>query len=136
MCKKLFPLLVIVLALCMAGCGSSNTPSAVAEKAVNYLKDGNYEAYAELFYHPENATPEEVEKQKQFVVSLFKEKYEKSKKQNGGIKSFEILSEEVDEEAGTATVSLVLTYEDGSTDDSELTMKKDEKGDWKLNMSK
>lgn len=136
MCKNVFRLLAIVLTMCLASCGSSNTPSAVAEKAVDCLKNGDYEAYADLFYFQEDAKPEEVAKGKEFIVSLFKEKYEKSKAKNGGIKSCEITSEEVDEEAGTAKVSMVITYMDGTTDDSSLPMKRDAEGNWKLFMSK
>jgi len=136
MCKNIIQLFAIVLALCLASCGHSNTPSALAEKAVDYLQNGDYEAYADLYYFPENANPEEVKKEKELIVNLLSEKFGKTKEKNGGIKSCEIVSEEVNEEAGTAEVSMKVTYGDGSTDDSSLPMKKDADGNWKLYMSK
>lgn len=136
MCKNFIQIFAIVLTLCMAGCGNSNTPAALAEKAAGYLQSGDYEAYADLYYFPENANPEEVKNKKELVVGLLSEKFEKTKEKNGGIKSYEIVSEEVNEEAGTAEVSMKVTYGDGSTDDSNLPMKKDADGNWKLYMSK
>ena len=47
-----------------------------------------------------------------------------------------VLSEEVADDGETATVVLKVTYGDGSEEENTLKLRKDEEGNWKLDMGK
>ena len=48
----------------------------------------------------------------------------------------EILDAEVADDGETATVVLKVTYGDGSEEENILKLRKDEEGNWKLDMGK
>lgn len=124
---------IMTLCLMMVGvmvscCGDSNTPTAVAIKSMKCIQEKDYEGLVNLV----NAS----EQEKQGLLALFQEKLSKQDEKNGGIKSFEAINEEIDEEKGTAVVTMKVLYNDGSEKEQKTKLEKDEKGDWKLSLKK
>ena len=131
--KNVIRLFAIVCVMMLAACGSSNTPSGAAEKASECLKSQNFEGFVDMLYvEADKKDTEKYQEEKQALVELLQGKYQQLVETKGGISSYEVPSEEVDEEAGTAVVKIKTTYGDGTTDDSKMKLKKDEAGDWKV----
>ena len=57
-------------------------------------------------------------------------------RKNGGIKSYEALSEQIDESGESAVVKMKIMYGDGSDKEDDIKLKKDEQGNWKIDMGK
>lgn len=134
--KRLLGLAAIFAALFMfASCGNSNTPKAVAEQAEKALQNEDYEKLADLMYIKESKDAS-MEDQKQMMTLLMKEKGGKMLKDRDGIKSFEILSEEIDESGEKAVVKMKVVYGNGKEESDEMKLVKDKDGNWKLDMGK
>lgn len=128
--KKLLSTMFMCL-LTMAlvtSCGSSNTPAGVAEKAAKCLKSKDYKGFAKLVDMPDEEKGE--------LVSLLEEKASEELESKGGIKSYEIVNEDVDEESGTATVRIKYVYGNGDEQTDPMNLVKSKSGDWKLSTSK
>lgn len=126
---------MMVVALAMFACGGgSNTPTGVAEKAMKCLQKGDYEGYVDLLYVKAKEGKDVAEEKKQFTA-LVQEKGGKSIEQKGGIKSYETVSEEIDESGEKAVVKMKVVY--GNSEDEEaFKLRKDEDGKWKIDLSK
>ena len=112
----------------MISCSDNNTPAAVAEKAAKCLSNKDYNGLAQLVDLPDEDKAE--------LVSLIEEKASDELEAKGGISSYEILSTDVDEANGTATVTMNYTYGNGSKEEEHLNLVKSDSGDWKLSMDK
>ncbi len=129
--KKLSVLLVAlfaILGLCACG-GSANTPSAVAEKYYKAMIAKDYKTAVSLFtLNPEQGMTAEALTQKLESVNKTRE--------DKGIKlvKVEVTNEEIDEAAGTATVTVDAYYQKGDKEDvdSEDVELKMVDGKWKL----
>lgn len=127
--------LILALTLVgLAGCGNSNTPSAVAEEAVGYIQDGKYEKYVDLLYVKEGSDPKRTEQEKQMIAGLLQDKFEKTKEKNGGIQSYEVLSEEVQD--STAVVQMKVVYGNGDEKEDKISLRKNSDGDWRIDQRK
>lgn len=127
----------LAMALVMTSCGG-NTPQKAAEKAVECIQDENYEGYVDMVYMKPDETKnaDDVKNSKQMLTALLKDKASKQKEKNGGIEKYETLSEEMAEDGNTAVVRMKITYGDGSEKEEDVKMRKDENGDWKVDMGK
>ena len=151
--KKILSVTVLVMALAMlVACGGGNTPSSVVEKSMKCLQDKDYEGYVDLLYidvkegeDPEvqrNAVKEgeDPEVQRNAVASMIASKADQTLAKKQGIKSYEILSEEVtpaeENKPETAVVKVKIEYGDSSTKEETVKLKKDNAGDWKIDMGK
>ena len=113
----------------MTSCGmDSSDPRSVAEAATQCLKNKDVEGYLKLT----NATPEQ---QEQFAA-LAKEKRLKEMDEKGGIDHFEVGEPKINEEKGTARVVVKTFYGNGTDEEKSMNMKKDDNGDWKLDVGK
>lgn len=112
----------------MTSCGSSheNSPKGVAEAAVKCLADKDYKGYMNLT----NAT----DQQKEAMASML-EKVGQQAEQKGGMKSHEIVDEDIDEEKGTATVTVKILYENGEEEENKMKMVQKD-GEWLLSADK
>ena len=127
--KKVLVILtmVIMTMAVLTSCGSNdNTPRGVAEAAVKCMANKDYKGYMNL--------TDASDKQKEAMVQML-EKVGKEGESKGGMKSYEILDEQVDEENGKATVSVKILYDNGEEKTESMKMvKKDDK--WLLSADK
>ena len=124
---------VAVVALTLWSCGSANTPSAVAEKGVKCIQNADYEGYVNLLDLNES---EGTDAEKEQLVALLREKGTKQMEKKQGLKSYEVLSEEISEDGKSAKVEMKLVYGDGSEDTEKMKLVKNDNGDWKLTLGK
>ena len=127
--KKVLVMFVACLVMAvMTSCGSSheNSPKGLAEAAVKCLADKDYKGYMNLT----NAT----DQQKEAMASML-EKVGQQAEQKGGMKSHEIVDEEIDEEKGTATVTVKILYENGEEEENKMKMVQKD-GEWLLSADK
>lgn len=133
--KKLIGIMALMAALfIMTSCGG-NSPKAVTEKAMKALHDKNYDSFVEYIY----ITPkegEDMEASKKMLSGMLQNKAEQTYAKKGGFKSYEVLDEKIDPSGDVAAVRVKTVYGDGSEKEEDVKLKKDEKGDWKLDMGK
>lgn len=134
--KKLFGFLALMTALfIMTSCGGGNSPKAVTEKAMNALLDKNYDEFVEYIY----ITPkegEDIEGSKKMLSGMMQSKADKTYEKKGGLKSYEVLSEEIDESGEKGAVKVKIEFGNGNTEEDDMKLRKDDKGDWKIDMGK
>lgn len=134
--KKVFYFSFMMVAMfALAACSSTDTPSGAMTKYATYLIQGNYEKFVEGFAFDQDLTPEKKNEQKEFMVSMLKEKASKTLEESGGLKKFEILSEEISEDGLTATLKTKQTF--GNGEEKEGVQKMIKKGnDWLMDLDK
>lgn len=120
----------------LTGCGGPKTPKDVAEKSMKCLQKGDYKGYAKLVYLKDEAkmSSEEVRKSKEQLAVLLEGKISEEIQKKGGMESFELGEETIDED--NAKVDVTVKYGDGSEKKSTIKLKKTEDGDWKINPGK
>ena len=128
---------VLILTLVMTSC-NRNTPTKVAEKSIACIQKGDYEGYVDLIYQKkeEGKDKKEIEDEKQMLVAMMKDKATKKFEKQDGIKSYEALSEEISEDGKTAIVKMKIVMGDGSETTDDIKLRKDEDGNWKLDIGK
>ena len=131
--KLFFSMFVAVVALTLWSCGSANTPSAVAEKAVKCMQKADYEGYVDLM-DLKKSDGKDVEKEQ--LAALLREKGTKTMEKKQGIKSYKVESEEISEDGKSATVKMKVVYGDGSEDTNKIKLVKNDKGEWKVSLGK
>ncbi len=90
-------LCVVLLTSC---CG--NKPSATVKQYMDYIKDGKFQEASELLYVKEDADAEETKALCEKVGAIFEAE--------GGVESYEIVSENIAEDGQTAVVEVKVTY--------------------------
>ena len=84
----------------------------------------------------EGKDKKEIEDEKQMLVAMMKDKAKKKFEKQDGIKSYEALSEEISEDGKTAIVKMKIVMGDGSETTDDIKLRKDEDGNWKLDIGK
>lgn len=134
--KKLSSIITFVAAvLLLTACGGGNTPKDVTTNAIKAMQAKNYDKFVEYVYFDEKDS-KDTESAKKMLSGMMQEKADKAYEKNGGIKSFEILSEEIDEKGETAVVKVKFEYGNSDVKEDDTKLKKDEKGNWKIDMGK
>ncbi len=126
--KVLFAIAICFITMAaLSSCSShDNTPEGVAKAAVECLKAKDYKGYMDLT----SATKEQKE-----AMTAMLQKVGQQTDEKGGVESYEIVDQEIDEEKGTATVNVKVTYGNGDTEDNKMKMLKKD-GDWVLSADK
>lgn len=134
--KKLFGFMVAVVAmLAMASCGGGgNSPKGVAEQFIKAVQKQDGKKMAELVYYEEGKAPKS-DAEKDQVAAMMQSKASTTYANNGELKSYEILSEEISEDGTEAVVETKMEFEKKTSDD-DIKLKKDAEGNWKIDMSK
>lgn len=122
-------------ALFLAAC-SSSTPSDVTKKAYGYIQDENYESFVDLLYVAPGEDAEKTKKEKESLVYLMKGLSGQDSDKKDKVKSYEVISEEIDETGEEAIVKMKVVYENGKEKEEKTKLKKDEDGNWKIQLSK
>lgn len=134
--KKLLGIIALFIAVFTMSSCSDNSPKGVAKKAISCMQAKDWNGYVDLLYF-DKEEGKDIDKEKEQLAALFKEKGEEELNKQGGIKSYEIVSEEISEDGNTATVTVKIVYGDGTEKDNEkIKMKKDANGDWKISLGK
>ncbi len=123
----MFTMCLMMMAM-MTSCGSSheNTPRGVAEAAVKCLSKKDWKGYMDL--------TDANDKQKEAMAQML-EKMGQQLDDKGGMKSYEFVDEDIDEENGTATITVKVTYENQTSEDNKMKMLKKD-GKWLLSSEK
>lgn len=116
--------LVLTFFACQPGCKS---PCKVAEETYGYLVD-NPEQFVACLYESEKMS----EKDKAEIAGLIKEK---GKDDFEGM-TFHAVEEVISEDGTVATVKLESTDKNGKHDTEDVTLKKDDKGNWRVVLNK
>ena len=126
--KVLFAIAICFITMAaLSSCSShDNTPEGVAKAAVECLKAKDYKGYMDLT----SATKEQKE-----AMAAMLQKVGQQTDEKGGVESYEIVDQEIDEEKGTATVNVKVTYGNGDTEDNKMKMLKKD-GEWVLSADK
>ncbi|HIW43707.1 MAG TPA: DUF4878 domain-containing protein [Candidatus Prevotella stercoripullorum] len=134
--KKLFGFMVAVVAmLAMASCGGGgNSPKGVAEQFIKAVQQQDGKKMAELVYYEEGKEPK-TDAEKDQLAAMMQSKASTTYANNGELKSYEILSEEISEDGNEAVVNAKIEFEKKTSED-KIKLKKDSGGDWKIDMSK
>lgn len=134
--KKLFGFMVAVVAmLAMASCGGGgNSPKGVAEQFIKAVQQQDGKKMAELVYYEEGKEPK-TDAEKDQLAAMMQSKASTTYANNGELKSYEILSEEISEDGNEAVVEAKMEFEKKTSED-KIKLKKDAGGDWKIDMSK
>ena len=133
--KKLSTILLGLCFVLLAAC-SANTPSDVAEKAMGHLADGEADKFVDMVYI-EPDTPDEGKAMiKNYLTGFLNFTLHVAEQAHGGYDKIRAVSEKVDEKAGTATVEMKVTYEDNTTENKTINLRKDKNGMWKVVFSK
>jgi hypothetical protein len=128
--------LIALFVFSIGACTLVNTPSSAAKKMAGYLKNKDYQSFVDcISIDNSNSTPEMVAQKKEYLVTMMKEKVGKSIDEKGGIKSYEVLDEKINQDGQRATVKLKYTYGDGSTNEQDTNLIKDN-GQWKIVLNK
>ncbi|GJG37350.1 hypothetical protein PRLR5107_25050 [Prevotella lacticifex] len=118
----------------LISCGKSE-PRRVAEKALDSVIDEDYRGYFDCVYFPADKQEE-----KETAISIIEEKVKKAKekgtKDNNVPVSYEFVSEQVNDDAGTAIETFNIKYASGKTEKSEVNLKKEEDGKWYIENKK
>lgn len=134
--KILFVAVMCLFAVMFSGCGGAKTPKDVAEKSIKCLKNKDYKGYVELVSLKDEAkmSSEELKKSREQMAVLLESKISSEVDKKGGIDSYEIGEETIDEDE--AKVKTTIKYGDGSEKESTIKLKKNEDGDWKIDAGK
>ncbi len=116
----------ILMAVCFVSCGKP-TPTSITKDCIEYIKDGDYTAFAETIVG--------TEEEKAAIAEMFEKKGAKAIEGEQGIVSYEILSEEISEDGEKAVVEAEITYGSGKKDKSKFNFKKVD-GEWKQEIKK
>lgn len=135
--KKIFTLALALSALVLTvSCGTkSASPGAAAKAYMEAVAAGDYEKFVDGMYFGPDATAEETEEARTMWLSMIREKGTESLEENEGIKSIEVLSEEVVEEGKIVDVTLNVTYGNGETKETGMRMVHAD-GRWLMNSEK
>lgn len=128
--KILYSINLFIMVALFAAC-SSNSPSGVLEDYLSAMKEGKYEKMVDKMAFKKELS----ESDRESLINMLKEKGEKSKEKEQGIKEYKILEEIIDEGDTTATVKFEIAYNSGRTDESEQKMIKRD-GKWLLKSGK
>ncbi len=95
---------------CRGGSDSEKVVGTVAKEYYSYLLSGDFESYVDASYRAEVLRAAD----RRELIDNLRMFMSEQEHQKQGIKSVEVSSVDIDEEAGMADVLLVLSYGDGS----------------------
>lgn len=132
--KKIIALFTLVMGLFILSACNSNTPGGVAEQAVECIQKKDYAGYIDLMYYDDDKVPSAEEK-KQFE-DMLKSKAEATYEKKEGIKSYEVVTEEISEDGKEALVRMKLVFNNDEQDVDSINLKKDKEGKWRIYIGK
>lgn len=122
----------------MVSCGggaTSSSPGAAAKEYAEAIAEGDYDKFIDGIHFSEGTSADEIAQGKLMLRSMLNEKGAKTLEERGGMKSVEVISEEIAEDGKTAKVNMRYTYGNGETSDEAMDMFLDGKT-WKMELNK
>ena len=119
----------------MGGCGTDNTPAGVAEASIKCIQKEDINGYLDLL-EIDNSKSKDTVKGKEELAALLSAKVIPVLRAKGGIKSYKVMSEEINETGDKAKVTLNVVYGNGEEDEQVADLVKNENGEWKLKLGK
>ncbi|MCX6244730.1 MAG: DUF4878 domain-containing protein [Bacteroidetes bacterium] len=113
------------------GSGSSISPSGTIKEFATKVEKGDIDGAIGCIATEGKTVDKETKGKLTLILGMGKGQMEKKQ----GIKNMEVLNEQVDADGKTATVKMKFTYGDGSTDEEDYTLLKED-GKWKISMTK
>ncbi|WP_161946442.1 nuclear transport factor 2 family protein [Bacteroides mediterraneensis] len=127
--KTIFKFTWVIGALLFLSACSSNTPSAVVEKALDCVVSEDYKGYVDLMQLTEDNDPQvKEEAKKEFAEMIEKQAAKQGDKEK--LKSYEILKEEFSKTGTYARVTFKEVYMAGDEHETSLYLVKDKEGKW------
>ena len=125
----LMSLLIAGLMLISTSCGTSSSasPGDIAKKLWTDLEKGNFDAIISAQDMGGKEMDDDTEKKMNALLAAAKQEIEKK----GGIKSIEVVKEEIDEAGEKADVELKIIYGNGEEDNEDASLVKVD-GKWKF----
>ncbi len=117
-----------MLTVLMVGCDSRTETQKVAEKYMEVTKNEDVDAMFDMMHFKNND-------QKEGMKSMVKEKISKKSDGYKKIKEYKFVKETVDEEKGTAVVNFDIVYDNDSTKNDDVKLKKFD-GKWMVDSGK
>jgi hypothetical protein len=115
------------------------SPAAIEKSIYAQFQKGNFEKGMEIYFaHADEESKMFSASEKALKIEMIKGFAEKVKEdivEKGGLKDFEIVSEEIEEDGATAFVESKLTFGDGSTQEETTKYVKND-GKWKIALEK
>jgi hypothetical protein len=108
--------------------GSGKSPADVSKSFLLKLEKGDVDGAYNLLNGTGEATEEEMQKMKAFLGEGSKQLAEKK-----GIKSIEVVEENISEDGSKADVTLKVTYGNGEVDETNSVLRKSGEG-WKISI--
>ena len=136
MMKKLvyFSLMAAIAVLFMVSCSSTDTPSGAMKSYLSAVKSGDYEKFVEGINFSK-VKPEKLAETREGFTAMMKEKAAEELDKKGGLKDFEILSEEIAEDGNSAVVKYKQIYGTGEEEEGAQKLVKVD-GKWLMNVGK
>lgn len=132
--RKILFSVALAAVMCLLTSCSDNSPKAVAEKASECMKNGDFESLADIVYIEEK-DGSDTDEQRKALVGLLGGFVGKVIESKGGLKEVETLSEEIADDGQNAIVKQRTTYGNGDVDESDVELTKDAQGNWKVKMN-
>jgi hypothetical protein len=117
--------------LVSCGGGSSVSPSSTVKEFATKVEKGDVDGAISCIATEGKAIDQETKGKLTLILGMGKSEMEKKK----GIKSMDVVTEQIEPDGNKATVKMKFTYGDGSTSEEDYTLLKEE-GKWKVSMSK
>ena len=123
---------VILCLTSLVSCAGSatNTASGKALEMTGFIQDEDYKSYAADVYSKNKITDDEIDQLALMLKMVGAGALEKRQ----GIKSYELISEEISDDGNSAIVMVKIEYGNGSVEEDKMRMIKDDSGAWKHKM--
>lgn len=116
--KKLFGSFLALTCLILISCGGGNTPGAVVKKCMTNIDNGDYESAVKMMATPQGAFSEEEQTKMVGLLGMASEEV----KEKEGIKTIDILEEEITGDDETATVTYKVEYNNGEVEEESTEL--------------
>ncbi len=132
---KLFVSLAVMIAA-FACSSSSDTPSGVVTAINKAMQNGDYETVVSYIYLDETrSNGMDISEFRSNLASMLEEKGGAELEKKGGIESFEIIDEQINEDGTKAQVTVKTVYGNGTEDEDDTEVVKHD-GKWYIELNK
>jgi hypothetical protein len=131
---KFLSVLVVAAAVAMftVNCGGgADTPAGIENMMYSQFQKGNYEKAVEILVDHIDSKKAPSDEEKKMTMVALTEKTKQSLDAKQGVKSYEVVKEEISEDGESATVETKVVYGDGS-ESTEKTKYVRKEGAWKI----